>query len=163
MTSNATENKTGITTPSDTEIRIERLFDAPREAVWEAYTDPELMAQWLGPRDGEMSVEEMDVRPGGAYRYTHRTSDGGEHRFSGEYREVDAPNVLEATFRYEPIDDFSVARLELEEIDGGRTRLVAISTFNSKEARDGMLQSGMEKGVVEGYDKLDELLARRQK
>lgn len=159
---NATST-TEITTPSDTEIRIEREFDAPPELIWEAYTDPELMAEWLGPRDGEMTVQEMDVRPGGTYRYTHRSSDGSEHRFSGEYREVEAPRVLEATFVYEPIDDFSVDRLELEEIDGGRTRLVAISTFNSKEARDGMLQSGMEKGVVEGYDKLDEQLARRQK
>ena len=163
MTGNTTGHKTEITTPSDTEIRIEREFDAPPELIWEAYTDPELIAEWLGPRDGEMSVQEMDVRPGGVYRYTHRSSDGSEHRFSGEFREVEAPRVLESTFKYEPIDDVSVDRLELEEIDGGRTRLVAISTFDSKEARDGMLQSGMEKGVVEGYDKLDEQLARRQK
>ena len=154
---------TSVTTPSDTEIRMERLFDAPRELVWEAYTDPDLLAQWLGPHDGTMSVEHMDLRPGGTYRWIHRTSDGGEHGFSGEYRVVEAPSVLESTFKYDPVDEVSIDRLELEELDGGRTRLVASSTFSSKEARDGMLQSGMEKGVNEGYDKLDELLARRQR
>ena len=163
MTSNVQEHTTAITTPSDTEIRIERLFDAPRELIWEAYTDPELMAEWLGPRDGSISVETMDVRPGGKYRYTHCSSAGDEYHFSGEYREVEAPRLLVATFQFEGIDSVSIDRLELEELDGGRTRLVATSTFDSKEERDGMLQSGMEKGVNEGYDKLDAQLARRQK
>lgn len=164
MTSNVQElHTTSITTPSDTEIRLERLFDAPRELIWEAYTDPELIAEWLGPRDGVISVETMDVRPGGAYRYIHRSTAGDEYAFSGEYREVEPPRLLVATFQFEEIDSVSIDRLELEEIEGGRTRLVATSTFGSKEERDGMLQSGMEKGVNEGYDKLDEQLAHQQK
>jgi uncharacterized protein YndB with AHSA1/START domain len=154
-------HSTAITTPSDTEIRMERVFDAPRELVWEAYTQADLMEQWLGPRDGTMSVEAMDVRPGGTYRYTHRRG-SEEFRFSGEYREVEPPRLLVATFRYEGFDSESVDRLELEEVDDGRTRLVAVTTFESKEDRDAMITSGMEKGVNEGHDKLDELLARQQ-
>ena len=152
-------HSTAITTPSDTEIRMERVFDAPRELVWEAYTQAELMEQWLGPRDGTMSVETMDVRPGGAYSYTFQRGTE-EYRFSGEYREVEAPSLLVSTFTYEGFDSEAVDRVELEQLDDGRTRLVALSTFESKEARDGMMASGMEKGVNEGYDKLDELLAR---
>ena len=86
-------NKTSITTPSDTEIRIERTFDAPRGVVWEAYSDPELLPEWLGPRELTMTVDELDVRPGGSYRFTHRDSEGNEFVFFGEFREVAARAV----------------------------------------------------------------------
>ncbi len=156
-----TRNPTTITTLSDTEVRIERTFDAPRELVWEAYTDPELLTEWLGPRRLTMTVQEMDVRTGGSYRYTHRDDDG-EYVFFGEFREVVPPKLLVQTFQFEGNDHPpSVDRVEFEELDGDRTRIVVTATLDSIESRDAMLQSGMERGVSEGYEKLDELLARR--
>src|SRR5436309_2847522 len=94
-------HKTSITTPSDTEIRIERTFDAPRQLVWEAYTDPELLPEWLGPRELTMTVDEFDFRPGGSYRFVHRSPDGNEFAFFGEIHEVDEPNYVVRTFAWE--------------------------------------------------------------
>ena len=163
MTGDAnTRHPTTITTPSDTEVRIERLFDAPRELVWEAYTDPELLCEWLGPRRLTMTVQEMDVRSGGRYRYTHQGEEGDPFVFFGEFREVDPPRLLVQTFDFEGNENGeSLDRVEFEELGDNQTRLVVTATFESVEARDTMLQSGMEKGVSEGYEKLDELLARR--
>ncbi len=164
MSSELTElHRTVITTPSDTEIQIERVFDAPRELVWDVYFDPELMPEWLGPREMEMVDQEMDFRPGGSYRYTHRSPDGSEFRFFGEFLEIERPNYAIQTFNFvmEPQPPPSIDRIDFEEIDGGRTRIVGLSRFESQDLRDGMLQAGMEKGVNEGYDRLDEILARR--
>ena len=156
-------HKTSITTPSDTEICIERTFDAPRQLVWEAYTDPELFPEWLGPRELTMTVEEFDLRPGGSYRFTHRDSEGNEFVFFGELREVEEPNLIVRTFAWEGMPGkFSVERAEFEELDGDRTRIVVTSSFDSKEDRDGMLKSGMERGVVDSYSRLDELFERQQ-
>ena len=152
---NGTTNQVDISTPDDLTIRMEREFDYPRELVWEAYTEPELLAEWLGPHTADMTVE-ADVRVGGTYTWTE-----GEIRFWGEYREVDPPNVLESTFEFSGAPGHvSVDRLELSDLEGGRTRIVTRSTFDSKEARDAALQSGMEKGVVEGYEKMDAILER---
>ncbi len=157
-----TRHPTTITALSDTEVRIERLFDAPRELVWEAYTDPELLCEWLGPRRLTMTVQEMDVRSGGSYRYTHQSDEDGPFVFYGEFREVDRPRLLVQTFDFERNDlGPSLDRVEFEQVGAEQTRLVITATFGSVEARDSMLQSGMEKGVNEGYEKLDELLARR--
>jgi uncharacterized protein YndB with AHSA1/START domain len=156
-------NKTSITTPSDTEIRIEREFDAPRELVWEAYTDPELLTEWLGPRELSMTIDEFDCRSGGSYRFTHRDSDGNAFIFFGDIREVVEPELMERTFAWEGMPGKqSVERAEFEDLGNGRTRIVVTSTFDSKEDRDGMLQSGMDRGVNESYERLDELLARKQ-
>ena len=156
-------HKTSITTPSDTEIRIERTFDAPRQLVWEAYTDPELLPEWLGPRELTMTVDEFELRPGGSYRFTHRDSEGNEFVFFGELREVEEPNLIVRTFAWEGMPGkFSVERAEFEELDGDRTRIVVTSSFDLKEDRDGMLESGMEHGVVESYTRLDELFERQQ-
>ncbi len=156
-------HKTSITTPSDTEIRIERTFDAPRQLVWEAYTDPELLPEWLGPRELTMTVDEFELRPGGSYRFTHRDSEGNEFVFFGELREVEEPNLIVRTFAWEGMPGkFSVERAEFEELEGDRTRIVVTSSFDSKEDRDGMLESGMEHGVVESYTRLDELFERQQ-
>ncbi len=155
--------KTAITTPSDTEIRIERTIDAPRDLVWEAYTDAELLTQWLGPREMSMTVEEYDVRPGGSYRFTHRDAEGNEFVFFGDILEVEEPNRLARTFAWEGMPGKqSIERAEFEELDDGRTRIVVVSTFDSKEDRDGMLQSGMERGVNDSYERLDELVAQHQ-
>ena len=163
MTSDAnTHHPTIVTTPSDTEVRIEREFDAPRQLVWDAYTDAEMLTQWLGPRRLKMTVQEMDVRSGGSYRYTHESDEGDSFVFFGEFREVDPPRLLVQTFQWEGNDaPPSVDRVEFEELDGDRTRIVVTGGFDSKEARDAMLEAGMEGGVREGYEKLDELLARR--
>lgn len=159
-----TRNPTTVTTLSDTEVRIERDFDAPRPLVWEAYTDPELLSEWLGPHRLTMTVQEMDVRTGGSYRYTHESPGGdGPFVFFGEFREVDPPRLLVQTFQFEGNEHPpSLDRVEFEELEDDRTRIVVTATFPSVESRDEMLRSGMERGVAEGYEKLDELLARRQ-
>ena len=156
-----TLHKTSITTPSDTEIRIERTFEAPRELLWEAFTDAETMGEWLGPHGHAMRVE-MDPRPGGTYRWFDHSEHGG-YVFFGEYLEVREPELLVTTFNWEDSGHpASIDRWELHEAEGGRTKLVTLSTFETKELRDGMLESGMEKGVNDGYDKLDAILARRK-
>jgi uncharacterized protein YndB with AHSA1/START domain len=156
-------HKTSITTPSDTEIRIERVFDAPRQLVWDAYHDPELLPEWLGPRELTTTVEQFDLRAGGSYRFVHTAPDGGEFVFFGEIREVEEPDYIVRTFAWQGMPGKqSVERVDFEELDDGRTRVVVTSTFESKDDRDGMLQSGMERGVNEGYERLDEVLARQQ-
>jgi uncharacterized protein YndB with AHSA1/START domain len=110
-----------------------------------------------------MTVDEFDLRPGGSYRFTHRGQGGKEFVFFGDFREVEAPKLMVRTFAWEGMPGKqSVERAELEELEGGRTRIVVVSRFDSKEDRDGMLQSGMERGVNEGYERLDELLAQQQ-
>lgn len=164
MTEGKPRNETKVTTPDDLTVRIEREFEAPRELVWECYSDPDLLSEWLGPRNLSMRVEEYDFRPGGKYRYVHADQDGNEYVFFGEFLELRQPERMDQTFCYEmepPIPP-SIDRAELIELDGGRTRLVSISTFESKDLRDGIIQAGMETGVREGNERLDELLARRQ-
>lgn len=157
----AQQNETIITTPSDLEIRIEREFDAPREFIWKAHTDPDLLGSWLGPADEPMEVE-SDFRVGGTYRWVGRDPEGNEFVFSGEVLEIEEPSLIVQTFRFENIEhDRVVDRLELTELEGGRTRLVTTETFTSKEERDGKLASGMESGVRDGYEALDRILSER--
>lgn len=140
-------------------VRITREFDAPPEKVFRAHTDPALLAQWLGPRRHEMRVDTWDCRTGGAYRYVHH-SDGNEHTFYGSFHEVRPDEVIVQTFTYEGFpDSVSLERLVLEDLGGGRTRLIATSMVDSFAARDAFVASGMEGGVREGYERLDELLA----
>lgn len=157
-------HKTVVTTPADTEIRTERVFEASPELVWECFSDPDLLAQWLGPDGYEMKVEEYDFRPGGKWRYIHRAPDGADYVFFGEFLEIDEPRQMSQTFNFvmDPQPPASIDRMELVPIGEGRTRLVTLTTFESKENRDGMLQSGMEQGMDEGYAKLDTMLADRQ-
>lgn len=164
MSEQTEKHETTITTPSDTEIRIERTFDAPRDLVWECYTDPDLLCEWLGPRNLTMRVEEYDVRVGGSYRYVHSDEAGNEYVFFGEFLEIAPPEHIVQTFGFvmEPPIPPAIDRSDFEDLGDGRTRIVTTSTFESKELRDGMLQSGMETGVVQGYAQLDELLERRQ-
>ncbi|MGH8103891.1 MAG: SRPBCC family protein [bacterium] len=148
-----------LTFPSDREIVITREFNAPRDLVFKAHTSCEHLARWLGPRYLTMVFCEMDFRPGGKYRYVHRAPDGSEYGFRGEIREVVPPEKIVQTFEFEAMPGrFSVDTLTFEEHDG-RTKLTARSLFQSKEDRDGMVQSGMEAGVRESYERLDELLA----
>jgi uncharacterized protein YndB with AHSA1/START domain len=157
-------HETMISTPSDTEIRIERTFEAPRELVWDCFTDPELVTEWLGPRRLTMRVEHYDIREGGSYRYIHSDDQGNEYVFFGEVLEIERPVYIVQTFNFvmEPQPPAAIDRAEFEAVGPDRSRVVTTSTFESRELRDGMLQSGMETGVREGYEQLDELLVRRQ-
>jgi uncharacterized protein YndB with AHSA1/START domain len=147
-----------VTTPSEREIVMTRTFDAPRRLVFEAHTKPEHMKRWWGPSRYEMTVAEMDFRPGGAYRFVLRGADGEEFGFRGEFREIVAPEKIVWTFEYEGMPGHvSVETLVLSEHEG-KTTITATAVYDSVEDRDGMLQSGMEAGAAESYDRLDEYL-----
>lgn len=155
-----THHETEIAVDADLPlVRITREFDAPPEKVFRAHTDPELVRQWLGPRGLEMTIDHYDCRTGGSYRYVH-ADDDGEYRFYGSFHEVRPPDRIVQTFTYEGFPDgVSLDTLTLEELGDGRTRLVATSLLDSFEGRDAMIASGMEVGIREGYERLDELLA----
>jgi len=147
-----------LTTPSDREITMTRVFDAPRELVFQAHIDPRHVPHWWGQRGSTTIVDTMDVRPGGAWRFVQRDADGTEYGFRGEYREVVPPERLVYTFEFEGMPGhILVETITFEELDG-KTRLTTTSVFTSVEDRDGMLESGMESGAIESWDRLAELL-----
>ena len=151
---------TTLTTPSDREIAMSRVFDAPRELVWKAHTDPNLIPQWWGRRTDTTIVDQMDVRPGGTWRFITREAEGREDAFHGEYREIVPFERVVQTFEWEGLPGhISVETLTLEDL-GGKTRVTTTSRFDTVEDRDGMLQSGMEVGARETWDRLAELLAK---
>ena len=138
-------------------IRITREFDAPREKVFRAHADPELLVQWLGPRRLTTEIDHFDCRTGGSYRYVQ----SGGHGFHGSFHEVRPSELIVQTFTYEGYPDgVALERLVLEDIGKDRTRLTVTALVDSFEERDMILASGMEEGVVQGYEQLDELLAR---
>jgi uncharacterized protein YndB with AHSA1/START domain len=140
-------------------IRIAREFDASTAKVFRAHTDPELLAHWLGPRDLQMTVDYFDCRTGGCYRYLHRRGDE-EFGFHGSFHEVRPEELIVQTFTYEGVPDgVALERVQFETLPGGRTRLTVTSLVGSFEERAAILASGMDHGVREGYEKLDELLA----
>jgi uncharacterized protein YndB with AHSA1/START domain len=148
-----------ISTPTDREIRIERVFNAPRERVWRAFTDPELVAQWWG-RGNKLVIERMEVERGGHWRYVEHGPDGA-NGFEGRYREVKPPERLVQTFEWDGMPGFvAVETATFEDLGDGRTRVVNTSLFHTTQERDGMLRSGMEQGLNESYAALDRLLAR---
>ena len=153
-------SKTQIDAPAGVPfVDITREFDAPLELVRRAWTDPDLVKQWLGPRKYEMVIEQWDARAGGAYRYVHRDEAGNEFGFHGVFHSNDPDNMVQ-TFEFEGMPGHvSLDRLQLEDIGGGRTRSRIHSVFQSLEDRDGMVQAGMGDGVSEGFERLDELLA----
>jgi uncharacterized protein YndB with AHSA1/START domain len=150
-----------IAEPGKQEILITREFDAPRELVFKACTDPKLIPQWWGPRYLSTEVDKMDVRPGGEWRFINRDAQGTAYAFHGVYHEVLAPQRIIDTFEFEGLPETGHVTLEtmkLEALPGGRTRLTVQSVFQSVADRDGMLQGGMEAGVNDTYDRLAELL-----
>ena len=150
--------KATLTTPGDREIRIERVFDAPRELVWRAFTDPELVAQWWG-RGNKLVVERLEVERGGHWRFVEHAPDG-VHGFEGRFREVTQPERLSMTFEWDGFPGYVIIEnMNFDEIGKDRTRVVNVSQFYSAEERDGMLTSGMEKGLNQSYAALDRLLA----
>jgi uncharacterized protein YndB with AHSA1/START domain len=150
-----------VTTPADREIHVVREFDAPRDRVYAAYTDPQLIPEWWGPRGTSTVVDEMDVRPGGGWRFVVRNSDGSETGFRGTYREVTPPERIVQTFEWEGMPGHISIDTAIFEDLGDRTRVTSTSLFHTTEERDGMLGSGMERGMNETYARLDELLARQ--
>ncbi len=151
-------SKLTVTTPSDREIVLTRVFDAPRELVFEAHTSCEHLEKWWGPRRFEVASCEVDFRPGGLWRIVHRGPDGDEHGFRGEFREILPPERIVWTFEYEGMPGHvSVETLTLEEQDG-KTTLTATAVYDTVEDRNGTLESGMEAGAAETYDRLDEYL-----
>jgi uncharacterized protein YndB with AHSA1/START domain len=154
-----TGKKLTVTTPSDTEIYMERVFDAPRELVFKAFTDPELISKWWGRRKDTTVVDKLESKPGGSWRFLTSSADGEEHAFHGEIRELVPPERLVWSFEWEGLPGHvSVDTTTLEEQDG-KTKVMTTTSFDSKEDRDGMLQSGMETGAGESYDRMEELLA----
>jgi uncharacterized protein YndB with AHSA1/START domain len=145
------------------QIHVSREFDAPREMVFKAHTDPALMAQWWGPRKYTIFVKKMDARPGGQWHMTHRGPDGDDHEFYGEYIEVVPPSKIVWTFTWGGApEDVSVETATFEDL-GGRTRITSVSQYKTLEALQGMAQSGMEEGMIETYGRLDDLLRRLHK
>jgi uncharacterized protein YndB with AHSA1/START domain len=153
-------HETQITVDPDVPlVRITREFDAPPSKVFRAHTDPELLVRWLGPRDLEMSIDHFDCRTGGSYRYVHRQG-GEEYGFRGCFHEVRPNELIVQTFTFEGMPDgVALEKLVLEDLGDGRTRLTATSLVDSFADRDAMVASGMEVGIREGYEKLDEVLA----
>ena len=144
-------------------IEIVREFDAPRELVYRAHVDPDLIVRWLGPRRLTMTVQRFDMQRGGGYAYTHVDEDGTEYRFWGAVHDVREPEIITQTFGFEGAgDSASLDRAVFEDIGDGRTRLTVTSVVFDRETRDGMLRSGMQEGVEQGYEQLDELLAEQQ-
>jgi uncharacterized protein YndB with AHSA1/START domain len=140
-------------------VRIIREFDAPPGKVFRAHTDPDLVVQWMGPSRHTTRIEHFDCRTLGSYRYV-MSSDGNEYGFHGCFHEVRPSEVIVQTFTYEgEPDGVALERMVFEDLGAGRTRLTASSLVDSFEQRDAVLASGMEEGVIEGYDRLDALLA----
>lgn len=158
--------KLAITLPSDTEIVMTYTFDAPRALVYEAMTEVEHIRNWWGPRRYALIVAESDLRVGGAWRFVERTEDGGgndcgvEHPFKGEWRELSPPERISFTQIYDvpPFNESAVLITIVLTETTGKTLMTETMTFDSKEARDGMLQSGMEGGAQESMERLTDLL-----
>ena len=157
------KNKTTITAePNKQELFVTREFEAPRELVFKAHTDSELFVQWLGPRGLTTTLEAFEPVSGGRWRFIQKDKDGNEYGFHGVFHEV-SPERMIQTFEFEGLPESGHVVLEtttLEALPNGRTRLMAQSVFQSVSDRDGMIQSGMEHGVNEGYERLDEILEK---
>ncbi len=157
--SETTSSGTTFTTPSDLEVGMSRTFNAPLALVWAAYTEPQHVAQWWGQRGSTTIVDKQELRPGGEWRFVQRTAEGEEYGFRGEYREIVPREKLVSTFEFEGMPGHIVVDSATFAEQDGKTTVTVISTFASKEDRDGMLQSGMTEGANESWDRLEELLA----
>lgn len=157
--STTAKNQSQLTKPTDRTIRVERVFDAPRERVWNAYTDREQLAQWWA-RGNKMVIERYEFEKGGRYRFVEH-SDHGAFGFEGEFREIVPMERLSMTFGWDGMPGHaSVTTAEFVDLGDGRTKVVSTMEFTTPEERDGILKSGMEGGMNESYAALDALLAR---
>jgi uncharacterized protein YndB with AHSA1/START domain len=147
-----------VTTPSDLEIVTTRVFDAPRDLVFEAHTSCEHMANWWGPKRYVIAECEIDFRPGGTWRIVHKGPEGEIPAFQGEFREIVRPERIVWTFEWMGVPGHVSVQTATFEEHEGKTTLTARAVFDSVEDRDGMLQSGMEEGAAETYERLDAYL-----
>ena len=154
-------NPVSITAPEGLPfIDIEREFDAPVAAVFNAHRDPALVKQWLGPQGYEMDIERWDFVPQGGYRYVHTDANGEAYAFNGTFHSVRENEFAIQTFEFEGFPDVvAIESIAFEDLGDGRTRLRIHTTYPTVEARDGMVASGMETGLREGYERLDGLVA----
>ncbi len=152
-----------VAEPGKQDFTITREFDAPRNIVLKAFTDPELYTQWIGPHGFAMTIKSFEARSGSGWRYVQRDPAGNEYGFHGVFHEVLEPSRLIDTFEFEGLPETGHVSLEtatFEELPGGRTKFTAHAVFQSLADRDGMMQSGMEWGVRDSYERLDELLGK---
>ena len=149
-----------VAEPGTQEIVITRSFDAPRDLVFKAFTDPDAVRQWWGQRDSETVIDELEAQAGGRWRFVERDGEGNEYGFHGVYHEATAPERIVYTFEFEGMPGHVLLETVTLEEQEGRTLMTDVSVFQSVADRDGMLQSGMESGAAESYDRLDEYLAR---
>ena len=160
------KNKTTVTAePGKQEVFITREFDAPRELVFKAHTDPELFIHWIGPRGLTTNLKTFEPVSGGKWRFTQKDKDGNEFGFHGVFHEVSPERVIQ-TFEFDGLPESGHVTLEtmtLEALPNGRTKLTTHSVFQSVSDRDGMIESGMEYGVNEGYERLDEIFENLKK
>ena len=152
-----TANSAKVTLPTDTQILITREFDAPKHLVWKAYTTPDLIARWWGGSHGKVTSAEVDLRVGGSWRYVLAANEGFEVAFHGEFREISAPDRLVNTEIYEGAPEgVGVVTTTLTEA-GGRTTLTQLCDYGDKTVRDAVIESGMEGGMQESMDELEQV------
>ena len=158
------KHKTTITAePGKQELFITREFDAPRELVFKAHTDPDLYIRWMGPRDLTTTLETFEPVSGGRWRFIQKDKDGNEFGFHGVNHDVTVPERIIGTFEFEGLPESGHVILEttkFETLPGGRTRVTTQSVYQSVQDRDGMIAAGMEGGVVDGFERLDEILEK---
>lgn len=161
------KNKTVlIVDPGKQELFVTREFEAPRELVFKAFTDPELYVRWFGPRYLTTTLDTFEPTSGGRWRAIQKDPDGNEYGFHGVHHEVLAPERIIGTFEFEGLPESGhvlLQTIKFEALPGGRTRMTAQSVFQTVEDRDGMVQAGMESGTVDSYARLDEILEMLQK
>lgn len=157
------ELKTNLTAEAGKqEIIITREFNAPRDVIFKAFTDPKIYQKWIGPRDHTMEIDVFESKDGGSWRYIQKDPEGNEFAFHGVNHEVSKDRII-GTFEFEGLPEKGHVILQavyLESLEDKRTRMTNINVFLTVEDRDGMIQSGMEEGVVDSYNQLDELLEK---
>lgn len=157
MNAASTARRATVRSSGEREVHVERVFDAPRERVWRAMTEPALIAQWWG-RGNRLDVVTFELKKGGHWRFVEH-SDHGNHGFEGRFAEVDPPKKVVQTFEWDGMPGHTcLETMTLEDLGDGRTKLVTHSIFMTGADRDGMMQSGMETGMNESYAALDRVL-----
>jgi uncharacterized protein YndB with AHSA1/START domain len=158
MSATTESRKARVSKPSDREIRTERVFDAPRDRVWRAYTEPDLIKQWWG-RGNRLVIERFELERGGHWRFVEHGPEG-VHGFEGRFREITPQDRIVMTFEWDGMPAYVIIETaSFEDLGDGRTRVVSTSLFHTTEERDGMMAAGMEQGLNESYAALDRLLA----
>jgi uncharacterized protein YndB with AHSA1/START domain len=144
--------------PGKQEVKMTRMFDAPRELVFKAHMDPKAIPQWWGRRNSTLTVDKMEVREGGRWRFVEHSADGEDYGFHGVYHAIVPPERVVQTFEFEGVPGHVLLETLTLEERGGVTTLTSQSVYQSVEDRDGMVASGMEDGANESMDRLEELL-----